>query len=319
MTTWRMSFRVGNQGHEMWPECLRLGIAAIHYRCLDRTDLSRHPAGEPKELWNKLKPTQRASLRRLAYEMKGGDVIYVKQGPKIIDRGIVKGPRDQRAYQFDSTFRLIDPSGNPWAHQVPVAWSSDFREVRLLLGAEQLCVKELSAPDVSLIETAIGRSSVRQHAGPPRETSTDRLIEDAYYRETAARLKTIIPHHKRLSNCFREWLKRRHLIDSVREQDQVDVRFNVNGRSFLAELKVCFGVGTRKSIREALGQLLEYNHYPTRNTADVWMVVLDQQPSSNDRRFVHRLQHECSLPIVLGWQEKRGFTFEGGWTPKLPE
>jgi len=87
MTTWRMSFRAGSQGHEMWPDCFRLGVAAITYYPLERTDLSKYREGEPQKLWAQLKPTQKASLRRVAYEMKARDVIYVKQGPKIVSKG----------------------------------------------------------------------------------------------------------------------------------------------------------------------------------------------------------------------------------------
>jgi hypothetical protein len=316
MTTWRMSFRVGNRGKKMWPDCQRLGIAAITYSHLARTDLSSRPQGEPKDLWNKLEPTQKASLRRLAYEMESGDVIYVKQGTKIVGRGVVKGPRGRRAYQFDSAFRLVDPNGYPWSHQVPVDWSPNFPRVRLLLGGEQVTLKKLSGTDVRRIEAAVREASARDSSDPPAQVGDDRLIEAAYYRETAARMKTIIPRHKKLSNSFREWLQKKYHVDSVREQAQVDVRFNMNGQSFLAELKVCFGVGTRKSIREALGQLLEYNHYPTRNPADVWLVVLDEQPTPSDRHFVRRLRSECSMPLVLAWQEKGGFSFEPGWPPE---
>jgi hypothetical protein len=87
MANWRMSFRVGNQGYEMWPDCLRLGVAAITYAPLAKVDLSKHLPGAPKELWDRLEPTQKASLRRVAYEMRAGDIIYVKQGPsRFIER-----------------------------------------------------------------------------------------------------------------------------------------------------------------------------------------------------------------------------------------
>jgi hypothetical protein len=48
MTVWRMSFRVGNQGYEMWPECLRLGAAGITYIPLAKTDPSRRPVANQK-------------------------------------------------------------------------------------------------------------------------------------------------------------------------------------------------------------------------------------------------------------------------------
>jgi hypothetical protein len=78
----------------------------------------KHRVGEPKDLWQQLASSQKASLRRLTYEMQRGDVIYVKQGPVIVDKGIITG-----GYKFDSQFRLIDPYGVPWAHQVTVDWS----------------------------------------------------------------------------------------------------------------------------------------------------------------------------------------------------
>ena len=54
MKFWRMSFRAGNHGYEMWPHCLRLGVAAITYRPLATTDLSKYAKGEPKNFWDEL-------------------------------------------------------------------------------------------------------------------------------------------------------------------------------------------------------------------------------------------------------------------------
>lgn len=100
-------------------------------------------------MWAQLTATQNASLRRVAYEMKSGDVIYVKEGPKIVGKGFVTGP-----YTFDSKFRIVDPNGYAWPHQVPVDWLPDFPGARVLLGAEQLTVKRLSGADVQRIESA---------------------------------------------------------------------------------------------------------------------------------------------------------------------
>ncbi len=150
MTAWRMSFRVGNQGHEMWPDCFRLRVAAITYLPLAETDLSKHPEGEPKELWTQLAAPQKYNLRQVAYEMKSGDVIYVKQGLKIVGKGIVQGP-----YRFDAEFRLTAPDGVPWAHQVPVDWAVDFPETKILLGAEQYAVKELSPEKLEQLQTEV--------------------------------------------------------------------------------------------------------------------------------------------------------------------
>ena len=74
------------------------------------------------------------------------------------------------------------------------------------------------------------------------------------------------------------------------------------------EHKVCGGVGTTKALREALGQLLEYNYYGGRKRADRWYIVLDTEPSAADRDYIRTLQSELRLPpLVLCWPQGKGF------------
>jgi hypothetical protein len=40
----------------MWPQCLRLGVAAITYSPFTKIDLSKYDKGEPKHLWDRLEP-----------------------------------------------------------------------------------------------------------------------------------------------------------------------------------------------------------------------------------------------------------------------
>jgi len=147
-----MSFRAGRQGYEMWPACLELGVAAITYDPMEKTNLSNYPEGVPQKLWAELEPSQKASLRRVAYEMKAGHIIYVKRGPEIIGKGVVTGD-----YKFDSSNRLKSPDGFPWPHQVPVNWESNFPAARILLGSELLTVKELSTDKLKLLKQAIDK------------------------------------------------------------------------------------------------------------------------------------------------------------------
>jgi predicted HNH restriction endonuclease len=139
-----MAFRVGPQGHPMWPECRRFDVAAITYYPLAQIDLSKFPPGQPKDKWAELSPPQKYSLRKVAYDMRKGDVIYAKEGAKIVGRGIVKS-----SYQFDKRYRIIDPNGTPWAHQVRVEWASDFVPIRMSLGDQQrYTVRELTEGDI---------------------------------------------------------------------------------------------------------------------------------------------------------------------------
>jgi hypothetical protein len=279
---------------------------------LTKTDLSKSPRGEPKKLWDQLEPTQKASLRRLAYEMAPGDVIFVKQGPKIVDKGTVTS-----AYRFDSRFRLSDPGGDPWSHQVTVDWSRQFTEIRILLGAEQLTVKELSVAEVKRLETAVGAVALRADGSDKTKDSDNSreepLVEDAYYRESPARLKVIVPRHNKLSNDFCKWRNKEHGIVAAQEQRRVDIRFKLKNVAMLAELKTCFGVGTTRSIREAIGQLLEYNYYPSRSAADAWLILLDDKPSELDQRYIDVLREHRSMPITIGWRSSAGFSFHPMW------
>lgn len=136
------------------------------------------------------------------------------------------------------------------------------------------------------------------------------LAEDAYYRESARNLRVIIPRHNKLSNQFCQWLKSVGISSPVQEQNQVDASFHTAKGSYLAELKVCYGVGTTKAIREALGQLLEYNFYSWRTPAKHWVIILDEEPSKTDIEYIRRIVSKLSLPIRLGWKSGNAFTFD---------
>lgn len=116
-----------------------------------------------------------------------------------------------------------------------------------------------------------------------------------------------------LSNQFCDWLKSKHGLTGVQEHQYVNVRFSRGEERILAELKVCLGVGTTKAIREALGQLLEYNHYPMRTVAEQWFVVLDAEPTSDDKAFVSALRTSRALPLFVGWQQGTEFSFYPSW------
>jgi hypothetical protein len=219
MTGWRMALRVGNQGPSMWEECWKRGVVAITSHFLVRTNLLTYPAFEPRAKWRKLHPTQKSSLGHVAYDMKGGDAIYVREGKSIIAQGKVKGRRGAAAYRFDSTFRLVDPNGTPWAHQVPVAWDPNFEEMPNKLGQDQVTVKALTPKQVKHLKSEITANRKRRttEAHEREKDRAIRLAEDKYFRESRSHLKIIIPRHNRLSNAFCTWLKQEFGITANRK------------------------------------------------------------------------------------------------------
>lgn len=149
MTAWTMRFRIGNAGKHMWPQCFKFGVAAITYDPLSKIDLSDYPPNEPKELWSQLEPPQKYSLSKVAYEMRRGDVIYVRYQGRIISKGTVK-----RRYQFDNGYRITELNGEPWSHQVPVNWVNDFAEFPVSdIGPDKFTVWKLLPEQLERIES----------------------------------------------------------------------------------------------------------------------------------------------------------------------
>ncbi len=174
----------------MWPDCLKHRVAALTYYPLQRTDLRKHPHNQPEALWAELAPAQKANLRRVAYQMKRGDTIYVKEGKHIIGKGIVLGP-----YKYDRRDRIIDPKGYPWNHQVPVKWQTDFTPIPVLLGAEQFTVMPLTRQQVRTLERQITRT--RAETRKLEVTEGQRLKAESVFRK---RNRTIIAAKKALSD-----------------------------------------------------------------------------------------------------------------------
>ncbi len=133
------------------------------------------------------------------------------------------------------------------------------------------------------------------------------LLEEVYPRATPASLKIITPRHKELCNEFIRWLDRAGHKVVGREKDQVDVEFKDGLHLCRAELKVCYGMTPTFAIREALGQLLEYNYYGWRIPANRWLIVLDSTPSEHDRKYVRRLSKRKNLPLQLWWRSGSEF------------
>jgi hypothetical protein len=81
-----------------------------------------------------------------------------------------------------------------------------------------------------------------------------------------------------------------------------------DGRSLCrAELKACYGMTTTLAIREAWGQLLEYNYYGWRSPAHRWFIVLDSPPSEQDMKYVRTLASKKLLPLFLCWKSRDEF------------
>ena len=141
---WRMAFREGSQGPDLWKYCLIKGIAAIGYS--DKNDVQivgdcrKFTIEEFDEIWKKKWPrsgSAKNSLKLFAYEMKEGDIIYAKEGPLIVGKGVVG------KYGYEP--QLFNEYGHKgWNHFRNVEWDLSFKPFRTVLGADQCAVLKLN-------------------------------------------------------------------------------------------------------------------------------------------------------------------------------
>lgn len=102
--------------------------------------------------------------------------------------------------------------------------------------------------------------------------------------------------HNEIQNSLRDVLKRSGRYKSVElELNHVDITaFRKDGKLDFYELKI----GKAKSaIRQALGQILEYNHYPNQKKADQMFIVSNERPAEADVEYLNHLRAVYGLNL----------------------
>ena len=130
---------------------------------------------------------------------------------------------------------------------------------------------------------------------PTRKRKDPRRAEDE--RTRAAQEGGIVePRHVRLQNKLYGYLCNRFGEGNVHyERDFVDLAVeNADGITFY-EIKM--ETTAKRCIRQAMGQLVEYAHYPASSKAGRLVVVGDAPPTDKDRLYLLFLRREYSLPI----------------------
>ena len=86
------------------------------------------------------------------------------------------------------------------------------------------------------------------------------------------------------------------------EDNHVDISIRKDNYASFLEIKPADSA--REAIRLALGQLLEYAHYPKADRADNLVVVSDAAPGADDRRYIQTLRQRYGIPLrYVYWPE----------------
>lgn len=136
------------------------------------------------------------------------------------------------------------------------------------------------------------------------------LNEIPYLRAPNNDIKLIKPLHNKLSNDFKKYLCDEGFCNIEREKNAIDVIAIRENRTYIFELKVVNMPYVRHSLREALGQLLEYNYYPSRKKFDYLNIVLNRKPSEMEIKWCENL-NKIGVRFELFWQNCNVFECAG--------
>jgi hypothetical protein len=312
--------RKGNGGEDMFRQCVSKDLAAIHYAPVESVNLNQFSEEDLPSAWAELEPAQSGSLRKFAWRIRGGDTIYVAESypSRLVGVGRVRGAANTLAYRYMEDTPIVDEAGHPWRHTISVEWEQLFTAIPYQKPwATQVTVLDLPASEVMRIKGLLRGKEKTQESMPnalegSAITETEiqrRLVESAgYTRYSKEAIRTIERRHATLCNRFTEWLEKTCQIVCDVERRNIDVTFRLKQQNVLVEFKIAYHADPKPAIREALGQLLEYNLYPDRSFYDHWILILDCQPTTNDKVFLRRVR-EFNLPLSYGWLEGDDFRF----------
>lgn len=102
--------------------------------------------------------------------------------------------------------------------------------------------------------------------------------------------------HNELSNEMVKYLRNKGYTDVVTDKEFVDIQAtDPQGKKIYFELKTADTV--KLCIRQALGQLLEYNHYPNKNNADKLIIVTSLEITQQDMQYLIGMRSRYNIPV----------------------
>ncbi|MBI5081912.1 MAG: hypothetical protein HZC38_00260 [Chloroflexi bacterium] len=135
-----------------------------------------------------------------------------------------------------------------------------------------------------------------------KQLSTKFLFINGNLKETERRKRAFQkgiafdPAHDRLQNALFNHLNKKYGQQNVGyEINGVDLVVRRNDQFTFYEIKMESTV--KRCVRLAIGQLLEYAHWPDQNKADKFIVVGKIPANENDRHYLSFLREQYKLPI----------------------
>jgi hypothetical protein len=116
----------------------------------------------------------------------------------------------------------------------------------------------------------------------------------------------IDPLHKKIQNAVANLLKNQYtdlqLETSTNDsgKERVDIKgFSKSEKAWhFFEIKT---VSAKRCIREAIGQILEYAHYPNEDRANKLFIVGPESADEQDKLYIQHLRKKYNIPVWFRW------------------
>lgn len=125
------------------------------------------------------------------------------------------------------------------------------------------------------------------------------LNTDDRIRHTSASTSTVEAHHQRMQEGIMNFLENEGFTEVIAEADHVDIRAKKYGFIHFFEVKTYDTA--RACIREALGQILDYNHFPNAHRASKMYIVGPVKATPEELLYIKYLRQNYHLNIEYRW------------------
>ncbi|TDX42352.1 hypothetical protein [Orenia marismortui] len=117
----------------------------------------------------------------------------------------------------------------------------------------------------------------------------------------------IVPVHNKMQNAIWKLLKESKVYEIVQiEKNNIDIKAKTeSGVWHYFEIKTN---NPKKSIRNALGQIMEYAYFPNSKKAEKLYIISDERPKSNVKKYLRYLREKFDLPVYyryFDWNEEK--------------
>ena len=121
-----------------------------------------------------------------------------------------------------------------------------------------------------------------------------------FWRSNKAGDILINPMHKKMQNAVKALLEKDY-VHLYFEKDHVDMKGQPKDGDDTWHYFEFKTYSAKRCIREALGQILEYAHYPSKARAQKLFIIGPEKPDNQDIAYMKMLRETYHLPIWYRW------------------